>query len=463
MNIRENRWLVLALMCTGLLLVAMDNTILTVALPAIAAALRPTATGMLWIVDLYSLVVAGLLVTAGTASDRLGRKRFFVAGMVLFGAASVVAAFAGSTEVLLASRVLRGVGGAMIMPATLSIIRTVFTDERERSFAIGIWTATAAAGAAIGPIIAGAMLEHFWWGSVFLTSLPIIVVAVALTITHVPESRDPSPGRFDPLSVLLSMAAVVGVVYGIKELATHGSASAVAVLVAGVALGVVFVRRQRGLASPLLDLSLFKAKRFTAATLSVLLSFFGFFGVVFFLTQYFQVFEGFGPLATGLWLLPLALASLVASPLTGSIVRRLGTRMALSGAFGLIAVSLSLFTLLGGSADRVVIVIGFIGMGVGASIAATAGSQAIMTSVAPQRAGGAAAIQETSFELGAGLGVAILGSVMAARLGGRTIAEAGKSAFFDGLATAAGVSAAVMLVTAVLAALWLPARDAEHV
>nr|WP_042180646.1 MFS transporter [Kibdelosporangium sp. MJ126-NF4]CEL14498.1 multidrug transporter, Dha2 family of MFS superfamily [Kibdelosporangium sp. MJ126-NF4]CTQ88863.1 multidrug transporter, Dha2 family of MFS superfamily [Kibdelosporangium sp. MJ126-NF4] len=463
MEIRENRWLVLGLMCSGLLLVAMDNTILNVALPAIATTLRPSATGLLWIVDLYSLVVAGLLVTAGTASDRLGRKRFFLAGMVLFGVASLVAAFAGSTEVLLLSRVLRGVGGAMIMPATLSIIRTVFTDDRERAFAIGIWTSTAAAGAAIGPIVAGAMLEHFWWGSVFLTSLPIIAVAVVLTIRYVPESRDPHPGRFDPLSVLLSMASVVGVVYGIKELASHGSLSAAVVLLVALVLGVVFVRRQNRLASPLLDLSLFRAKRFTAAALSVLLSFFGFFGVVFFLTQYFQVFEGFGPLATGLWLLPLALASLVASPLTGAIVRRLGIRVALSGSFGLIAVSTGLFTLLGGPADRLVIVLGFIGMGIGASIAATAGAQAIMTSVAPERAGGAAAIQETAFELGAGLGVAILGSVMAARLGGQTIAEAGKAAFFDGLATAATVSAAVMLVTALLAAFWLPARDAEHV
>ncbi|SMD19130.1 MFS transporter [Kibdelosporangium aridum] len=463
MKVRDNRWLVLGLMCSGLLLVAMDNTILNVALPAIAASLRPSATGLLWIVDLYSLVVAGLLVTAGTASDRLGRKRFFIAGMVLFGVASVVAAAADSTTILLLSRVLRGIGGAMIMPATLSIIRTVFTDDRERAFAIGIWTSTAAAGAAIGPIVAGAMLERFWWGSVFLTSLPIIVVAVALTIVHVPESRDPNPGRFDPPSVVLSMASIVGIVYGIKELASHASTTAAVALAAGLVLGAVFIRRQNRLDSPLLDLSLFKAKRFTAATLSVLLSFFGFFGVVFFLTQYFQVYEGFSPLTTGVWLLPLALASLLASPLTGAIVRKLGMRIALAGSFGLIAVSLSLFALLGGSSDNVIIVLGFVGLGIGASIAATAGAQAIMTSAPPERAGGAAAIQETSFELGAGLGVAILGSVMAAELGGRTIAEAGKAAFFDGLATTALVSAGVMLVTAALAALWLPAREAEFV
>lgn len=491
-NTESRRWLVLALMCSGLLLVAMDNTILNVALPAIAETLRPSNTGLLWIIDLYSLVVAGLLVTAGTASDRLGRKRFFLFGMALFGIASLVAAFADTTAMLLASRVLRGIGGAMIMPATLSIIRTVFTDARERGVAIGIWSATAAAGSAVGPILAGAALQHFGWGSVFLISLPIVVVAATLTVIYVPESRDPSPGRFDPLSVVMSMAAVVGVVYGVKELAGHGIAAPIAgaILLAGLALAVAFVRRQNRLASPLLDLSLFRAKRFTAATLSVLLSFFGFFGLVFFLTQYFQVVQGLTPLQTGLWMLPLALASVVAAPLTGTMVRMWGTRGTLAGAFALLAVSLSMFTQLGGDADRLFIVLGFIGVGFGASVAVTAGSQAIMTSAPPERAGGAAAIQETSFELGAGLGVAILGSIMAAiyssamsvfpgaaaeSLPGAAatasgldaplataLMDAARTAFVDGLSTAALVGAGVMLVTSMLAAVWLPKRAAER-
>ncbi|GGM73581.1 MFS transporter [Lentzea pudingi] len=479
-------------MCSGLLLVAMDNTILNVALPAIADELRPGNTALLWIVDLYSLVVAGLLVTAGTASDRSGRKKFFLIGMALFGISSVVAAFSGSIEVLLASRVLRGIGGAMIMPATLSVIRNVFTDSRERGVAIGIWSATASAGSAIGPILAGAALQYFHWGSVFLISLPIVVVAMVLTVIYVPESRDPSPGRFDPLSVVLSMAAVVGVVYGVKELAGHGLAPvATAVLLAGLTLAFTFVRRQGKLDSPLLDLSLFKARRFVAATLSVLLSFFGFFGLLFFLTQYFQILRGYSPLETGLWLLPLALASVVAAPLTGAIVARTGTRVTLAGAFALLSISLGVFSLLGGENDTLLIVLGFLGVGFGASVAVTAGSQAIMTSAPPERAGGAAAIQETSFELGAGLGVALLGSVMAAlystamtrftdtaaseslpaaavaasKLDGPQAAalmDAAKAAFIDGLSAAALVGAGVMLITAVLAAVWLPPLAVER-
>ncbi|PPK67104.1 MFS transporter [Actinokineospora auranticolor] len=498
----DRRWLVLALMCSGLLLAAMDNTILNVALPAIAESLRPGATGLLWIVDSYSLVVAGLLVTAGTGADRFGRKRFFLLGLALFGVASLVAAFAGSVAVLIAARVLRAVGGAMIMPATLSIIRTVFTDPRERGVAIGLWSATAAVGSVIGPIVAGAMLRVFWWGSVFLVGLPVVVVALLLSARYVPESRDPSPGRFDPISVVLSMGAVLGVVFGIKELAGHGigAPTAVPALALGLVLAWVFVRRQGKLAHPLLDLSLFRAPRFTAATLAVLLSFFGFFGLLFFLAQYFQILRGFTTLQTGLWLLPMAVASLVAAPLTEKMVRNWGTRLTLSGCFGVIAVSLAVLSLIGADVPGWVvdgaIVVGFIGVGFGASVAVTSGSQAIMTSAPPARAGGAAAIQETSFELGAGLGVALLGSIMAAVFGnelaattvvapavaetaaqslplaaltaaemgaaGEPLMAAARAAFLSGISVAALVGAGVMLVTSVLTALWLPNRAAER-
>lgn len=495
---RDNRWLVLALMCSGLLLAAMDNTILNVALPAIAEDLRPGKTALLWIVDTYSLVVAGLLVTAGTAADRFGRRLFFLLGLALFGVASVVAALSGSVEVLIASRVLRAVGGAMIMPATLSIIRTVFTDARERGVAIGIWSATAAAGSVVGPVVAGATLQSFAWGSVFLVGLPLVVAAMVLTLVYVPESRDPNPGPFDPLSVLLSMAGMVGIVYGIKELAANGvtDVPGAVALVAGIALGVVFVRRQGKLDHPLLDLSLFRERRFSTAALTVLLSFFGFFGLIFFLTQYFQIVRGLTALQTGLWLLPMALASIIAAPLTEKMVRSWGTRVTLTVSFGVQAIGMALFGLLGGGSDDVVIVLGFAAVGFGASVAVTAGSQAIMTSVSPWRAGSAAAVQETSFELGGGLGIALLGSVMtavygasfasvrdvpdgavsaaaeslpaaigeAAKLGesGAALMDAARAAFFDGLTVVSLASAAVMLVTAVTAFLWLPKRDAER-
>ncbi|MFI6096370.1 MFS transporter [Lentzea sp. NPDC051213] len=493
-----NRWLVLALMCSGLLLAAMDNTILNVALPAIAEALQPGKTALLWIVDTYSLVVAGLLVTAGTAADRFGRRRFFLLGLLLFGVASVVAALSGSVEVLIASRVLRAVGGAMIMPATLSIIRTVFTDARERGVAIGIWSATAAAGSVVGPVVAGAALQSFPWGSVFLVGLPVVVAAMVLTIIYVPESRDPNPGPFDPLSVLLSMGGMVGIVYGIKEIAAHGfgAVPAVVALLVGLMLAIVFVRRQGKLEHPLLDLSLFRERRFSAATLTVLLSFFGFFGMIFFLTQYFQLLRGASALETGLWLLPMALASIVAAPLTEKMIRSWGSRVTLTFSFGLQALTLAVFALLGNGFDDVVIVVGFAGVGFGASIAVTAGSQAIMTSVSPWRAGSAAAIQETSFELGGGLGIALLGSVMTAvygasfaavqgvpdatvsaaaeslpaataeslRLGesGAALMDAARSAFFEGLTVVSLASAGVMLITAVTAFLWLPNRADER-
>ncbi|GAA0589948.1 MFS transporter [Kutzneria viridogrisea] len=490
---------VLAVLCSGLLLVTMDNTTLNVALPEIAEELKPSSTEMLWIVDLYSLTVAGLLVTGGTLGDRFGRRLFFLIGMALFGVASITAAFAGTLPVLLATRILRGIGGAMIMPATLSIIRNVFTDARERGVAIGIWAATAAAGTALGPVLTGLALKWFPWGSVFLLSLPIVLAAMALTIIVVPESRAPSPRSFDVTSAALSMAGLGSVVYGIKQVANHGADDllSLAVLTVGLLLIWIFVRRQTRMPEPLLDLSLFTSRRFTAATLSVLLSFFGFFGLMFFITQYFQIVRHLSPLETGLWMLPLAVASFVASPMTGTIIRTLGTRWTLTGAFILIALSLGLFAMLGGGADLVIITLGFLALGFGSSVVATTGSQAIMSSAPPERSGGAAAIQETAFETGGGLGVAVLGSVMTAVYratlsvshdipstaldsaaqslpaavtaaadlpdpAGADLLTAAHTAFFHGLSIACITGAALMLIVAAIAAAWLPHRRAEQ-
>ncbi|MEV4919555.1 MFS transporter [Streptomyces tirandamycinicus] len=496
-RVHARRWLVLALVCSGLLLVAMDATVLNVALPSIAQALGPSSVQLLWIIDLYSLVVAALLVFAGSLSDRFGRRRMFVIGLVLFGLASFPAAYADSAELLIASRALRGVGGALIMPATLSIIRNVFTSTRERWLAIAIWSSTASAGTALGPILAGILLERYWWGSVFLLTIPPVIIALVGTALWVPESRDPNPGSIDVLSALLSVVGMLGIVYGIKELAKYGFGDGMAASVGllGLVAMAAFVARQRRLAYPMIDLTLFRTWRFSTSALAVMLSFFGFFALLFFITQYFQLVRGLSPLETGVRLLPLAVASAVAAPLTGSFVRRLGTRVTLSGGFLTIAFAMALFATLGGGSGELLIAAGLVLMGFGASVTVTAGSQAIMGSAPADRAGGAAAVQETSFELGAGLGVALMGSLMgavysrslpdvsgvsasvldtareslptaadqAARLGeaGERLFAAAKEAFFDGFGVTMLAGVAVMLATALLAFLYLPNRTAE--
>ncbi|WP_187451999.1 MFS transporter [Streptomyces parvus] len=490
--------MVLAVVCSGLLLVAMDATVLNVALPSIAHQLSPSAVQLLWIIDLYSLVVAGLLVFAGSLSDRFGRRRVFLIGLAVFGLASVVAAMADTTALLIASRALRGIGGALIMPATLSVIRNVFTDARERGMAIAIWASTASVGTAAGPILAGLLLESFWWGSVFLLTIPPVLLAAAGALAWVPESRDPNPGRIDGLSALLSIVGMVGIVYGIKEIAKHGFSDgiSVAVGVLGVVALAVFVGRQRQLSYPMIDLELFRSRRFTTSALAVLLSFFGFFGLLFFITQYFQVVRNLSPLETGVRMLPLAIASLIAAPLTDVFVRKYGTRLTLTGGFTVIAASMALFTVLDGESSEVLSVFGLAGVGFGAAIAVTAGSQAIMVSAPMDRAGGAAAIQETSFELGAGLGVALLGSLMTAlyghyfddvagvsgaalenareslptaqeqagRLGeaGQELFTAAQSAFLEALSITVMAGAVAMLIIAVLAYLFLPNRVKEQ-
>ncbi|MEJ8651947.1 MFS transporter [Streptomyces sp. MS1.AVA.3] len=490
--------MVLAVVCSGLLLVAMDATVLNVALPSIAHQLSPSALQLLWIVDLYSLVVAGLLVLAGSLSDRFGRRRVFLIGLAVFGLASIVAAMSDTTALLIASRVLRGIGGALIMPATLSVIRNVFTDARERGMAIAIWASTASVGTAAGPILAGLLLENFWWGSVFLLTIPPVLLAAAGALVWVPESRDPNPGRIDGLSALLSIVGMVGIVYGIKEIAKHGFSDGLSVVIGllGLAAMAVFIGRQRRLSYPMIDLALFRSRRFTTSALAVLLSFFGFFGLLFFITQYFQVVRSLSPLETGVRMLPLAVASAVAAPLTDAFVRKYGTRLTLTAGFTITAASMALFTALDGNTSEVLSVVGLAGVGFGAAIAVTAGSQAIMGSAPMDRAGGAAAIQETSFELGAGLGVALLGSLMtalygryfkdvpgvpgaslenareslptaadhASRLGetGQELFTAAQSAFFDALSVTMLAGAVVMLITAALAFLFLPNRAKEQ-
>ncbi len=490
----RNRWLVLAVLCGSLLLVALDATILNVALPSLAADLAPSAVGLLWIVDVYSLVLAGLLVSAGTLGDRFGRKRLLLAGFAVFGAASVAAAVAKDPAVLIAARAALGVGGALIMPATLSIIRAVFTDRRELSLAIGAWGAVGAGGAAAGPVIGGVLLQHFWWGSAFLVNVPVMVLAIGLGAWLLPESRASQARRWDLASAGLSMTGMVALFYAVKNIGSHGvTVTGVVVAVLAVVLLVAFVRRQRRLDEPLLDLSLFADRAFAAAVGCVVLSLFGLFAMMFFLTQHFQLVLGYSPLRAGLYLGPATVASLVAAPAAGPLVARYGSRAVVASGFAAVAAGFAILTRVDVDSPYLMIGAALALLGVGATLAMTAASQTIMSTAPADRAGGAAAIQETGYELGGALGIAVLGSVMtasytaglgsvpgvppaamsvardslagaavtAADLGGdpgRRLYEAAVNAFVDGFDLTTGIAGVVMATAAIAAAVLLPGR-----
>jgi MFS transporter, DHA2 family, multidrug resistance protein len=482
------RWLVLAVLASGLLVISMDATVLNVALPTLAADLRPGATELLWIVDAYGLVLAGLLVAMGGLGDRIGRRRLLTAGLLVFGAASVVAAVSSAPEQLIAARALLGVGGAMIMPSTLSVLRNVFPDARERTVAIGIWSAVASGGFAIGPVVGGAVLEVAPWGWVFVINVPIAVVAVLAVRAWVPESRNPEPGPWDAPSVVLSVAGMVGVVWAVKHLGEHGvDAAGVAAATGGAAALAAFVMRQARSATPILDVRLFADRRFAGAAATVLFVFFGFAGLLLFLTQFLQVVQGASPLEAGLGLLPLAVAVAAVSTVTHRLVDRLGAHVVVGGGFALVAAGLAIVGTLDAGSSYVPVAVGLALGGAGGGLAATAGSAAIMAAAPAERAGGAAAVQETAFELGGALGVAVLGSLMAGAyrealptgvpdavreglpaaaevaraVGGEAgagILGAAQAAFVDGLATTMGLAAAVTLAGAAVLAAVLPRR-----
>lgn len=311
---RPGRWLALSVLVLAVLLVAVDATVLGLATPYISEDLNPTGTQLLWIGDVYSFVIAGLLVSMGSLGDRIGRKRILLVGATAFGAISVLNAYATTPELMIVARALLGVAGATLMPATLALIRNLFHDRRERSLAVGIWGATASAGTAIGPIAGGFLLEHFWWGSVFLVNLPVMVVLVLVGSKLLPESRNPRPGPWDTRSVVLSLVGMIGIVYAVKEAATHGitwETLASALLGAGALYG--FVHRQLTLPTPLLDMRLFRDRGFSGAVLADLLTVLGLSGLVFFLSQYLQLVQGRGPLEAGLAELPAAVGAVVAA------------------------------------------------------------------------------------------------------------------------------------------------------
>ena len=444
----RREWIGLAVIALPCLLYSMDLTVLNLALPAIRADLEPTSAQLLWIVDIYGFLVAGLLITMGALGDRIGRRRLLLIGAAAFGVASVLAAFSASAEMLIATRAALGIAGATLAPSTLSLIRNMFRDPGERRFAIGVWITSYSAGGAIGPLLGGVLLEHFWWGSVFLAGVPVMALLLAVGPVLLPEFRDPEAGRPDIASAALSLAAVLPVIYGIKRIAESGAAWLPALsILAGVAAGALFVRRQRGLADPLIDLRLFRSPAFSVSLATYTLGTFVAFGVFLFIAQYMQLVLGLSPLQAGLWMLPFFVGWISGSMLVPLIVRRMRTAFALSAGLAFAAVGFGLLTRVGGSSALAVLVTGSLLVSLGLAPVFTLTTDLVVGAAPPERAGAASAISETGSELGGALGIALLGSL--------ATAVYGREALTQGLQLAAAISVIVVLATAIVGAVVL--------
>lgn len=462
----RREWTGLAVIALPCAVYAMDLTVLNLALPAISAELKPSAAQLLWIIDIYGFLVAGFLITMGTLGDRIGRRRLLLVGAAAFALASLLAAFARSAEALIAMRALLGIAGATVAPSTMSLIRNMFHDEHERQFAIGLWIASYSAGAAIGPLVGGVLLEFFHWGSVFLVALPVMALVLLLGPTFLPEYRDLGAGRIDAASVALSLAAVLACVYALKQLAGHGfSWPALGIGAAGIALGLAFVRRQRRLAYPLLDLRLFGSAAFSAAITAYGLTSLAMMGVYLFMAQYLQLVRGLSPLAAGFATLPWALAFIAGSLAAPRLARQM-SRVALM-ARSLVVAALGFAMLIGtaGPWGLAVMVAGAVVMSLGMAPVIAIGNEMMITAAPPERAGAASAMAETAAEFSAALGVAVFGSLgtviyawqLAPRLPAGLPPAAGEAA----LATIGGAAASAQaLGGSAGAALLAAARDA---
>jgi DHA2 family multidrug resistance protein-like MFS transporter len=411
----RREWVGLAVLALPCLLYSMDLTVLNLAVPHLSADLKPSSTQLLWIVDIYGFLVAGSLITMGTLGDRIGRRRLLLTGAAAFGAASMVAAFSFTAPMLIAARAILGVASATLAPSTLSLIRNMFLDPRERTVAVGVWIASFSAGGALGPLLGGLLLEHFWWGSVFLVNVPVMLLLLAVGPRLLPEYRDPNPGRLDPASAVLSLVAVLAVIYGIKRIAEGEQVLLpLAVMVLGSAIGMVFVRRQRTLSNPLVDLSLFRSRPFTTSLLVNILGFFVAFGTFLFIAQYLQLVLGMSPFQAGLWTAPSGLAFIAGSMLAPLLVRRLPPTRVIACGFAVAAVGFVVLTQIGRSHGPSVVVSAYIILSLGLAPVFTMATDVIVGLAPPERAGMAAALSETSTEFGGALGIAILGSIVTA-------------------------------------------------
>jgi DHA2 family multidrug resistance protein-like MFS transporter len=495
----RREWLGLAVLALPTLLVTADLSVLFLAVPKLTRALHPSSSELLWITDVYGLMISAGLITMGNIGDRIGRRRLLLIGGAVFALASLLAAFSVSAPMLIAARALLGIAGATLAPSSLALISNLFSDPRQRQRAIAIWISCFGIGAAVGPLLGGLLLQNLWWGSVFLVNVPVMALLLAVGPSILPESRDPDPGVIDRRSVALSLASLLAIVYAVTRMAEHGvDAIAVALLVAGVLVGATFVRRQLGLSYPLVDVRLFKVPSFSAAFVALAVTVFIIGGTDLFLAQYIQLVHGVSPFITSLWLVPG-----LAGEVVGSMLAPLATRWVRPGvliAIGLVvaAAGAAVLASLDAGTNLVVLVAGTGLLGFGCGPIGALGTDILVGAAPAERAGAAGAVSETATELGGALGIALLGSLgtavyrstvsgrlpgaidpaAAARsrntLGGAVDAASGlrpplhdellgaaRVAFTHGLAVAAGAAAAVALATALAAALALRHATAD--
>ncbi|MEV0324169.1 MFS transporter [Streptomyces sp. NPDC050658] len=481
----RKEWTALAVLMLPLLLVSMDVSVLYFAVPAISADLDPSGTQQLWIFDIYAFVLAGLLMTMGSLGDRIGRRKLLLFGAAAFGAASLTAAYANSPELLIAARAVLGIGGATLMPSTMALVRTMFRDAGQRAKAIGIWSGVMVAGIALGSVMSGILVEYFWWGSIFLVNLPAMVLLLVLAPVLIPEAKDPDPGRFDLLSVPLSMAAVLPVVYGLKEIAAEGFEPAYVVsLAVGLGFAALFVHRQRTAASPLISPALFRGRGFAPAVLLNLVSTLAMMGSAYFTTQYLQSVLGKSALEAALWaLLPSVLIGFAAPVATALVQRGVHRAHVVSGGFTLSAFGYSLLTQTGTDSMWTVLTACAL-LACGALVISSQLTDMALSSAPAEKAGSASSLLETGQEFGGALGMALLGSIgnavysgqmpdsapaeaketlggalaVARELPGETasgLVTTAREAFTSGLHVAALTASAILVVSAVVAALTL--------
>lgn len=509
----ERRWWILGAMCLSLLVITLDNTILNVALPTIVRDLDATNSQLQWMVDAYTLVFAGLLLSAGALGDRFGRRGALQIGLLIFGLGSAASMFATDPSHLIATRGIMGIGGAFIMPATLSIITNVF-PPKERGVAIGIWAAISAVGIALGPLTGGLLLEHFYWGSIFAVNVPIVIVAITLGFLIVPTSKDPSAPKLDYVGAVLSIVGLVTLLWALIEAPTYGwgDPKIVAGFLGAAVIVGLFVLWERHVPEPMLDVNFFRNARFTAASLSITLVFFALFGLTFLLTQYFQFVLGYSPLESGVRLLPFALTLMATAPNSARLVKRFGTKLVVVVGLGFVAVGLLL--LIGTHVDSSYgdIVWRLMVMAVGMGLVMAPATESIMGSLPLAKAGVGSAVNDTTRMIGGSLGVAVIGSVLssmysselrgpldetlaqipasdaqraelrrvsldglgqalgaAGELASRgateaadAIRDAAKLAFVDGMHTGAIIGATAAVLAVVVAAVWLPARARDE-
>ncbi len=405
-------WIGLGVLTLGAILYVMDLTVLHLAVPALSNELNPTSAQLLWIIDIYGFMVAGFLVTMGTLGDRIGRRKILMIGAIIFGIFSVMAAFSKSAEMLILSRALLGIGGATLGPSTLSLIFSMFKDPDQRSKAIGVWISAFSAGSAIGPILGGVLLSQFWWGSVFLLATPVMLLLLILGPIVLPEYKDPKAGKVDLASVVMSLLAILSMIFGLKQIAQDGvKALPIVSILVGLLLGYIWVRRQLRLKDPMIDVKLFRIRAFSASLAVNFLAVFVAIGYFLFVAQYLQLVLGFTPLEAGFWSLPSAIGFIVGSNLAPRLVKRFSPPQIIASGLSLSSIGLLVLSQVGGVNGLLIVVIAsvIISLGLGPVFGLT--TELIVGSAPPEKAGAASGISETASELGGALGIAILGSI----------------------------------------------------